>query len=95
MYTKHRHELRQARKACLLSGYNLRIDSKESILPPYAAWRASTVNLIPTRFLAPIDCSEILAQVSLNPLATTRKLTQSEQLLLLSQQAVTGKFRDP
>jgi hypothetical protein len=36
-----------------------RIDSKELILPTYVAWRAG----IPTRFLAPIDCLKIQAQV--------------------------------
>jgi hypothetical protein len=36
------------------------IDSKDSILPANVAWRAGTTKPIPTKFLAPIDCSEIL-----------------------------------
>jgi hypothetical protein len=36
------------------------IDSEESILPAYVAWRAGTTP-IPTQFLAPIDFSTIPA----------------------------------
>jgi hypothetical protein len=37
------------------------MDSKESITPAYVAWRAGA-NPIPSRiFLAPVDCSKILA----------------------------------
>ncbi len=37
------------------------IDSKAWILPANVAWRAGTINPIPTRFLAPIDCLKIPA----------------------------------
>jgi hypothetical protein len=41
------------------------IDYKELIPPAYVTWRASTIsyNHISTRCLAPIDCSQIPAQV--------------------------------
>jgi hypothetical protein len=44
------------------------IDSKEKIPPAYVAWRAgaTTLILVPTRFLAPIDCSKIPAQKKFN-----------------------------
>ncbi len=38
------------------------IDSKERIPPAYAARRAGTITLYPTKFLAPIDCLKIPAQ---------------------------------
>jgi hypothetical protein len=41
------------------------IDSKESISPAYIAWRDGMITPIPTRFLAPIDCSEIPTQLGL------------------------------
>jgi hypothetical protein len=40
---------------------SLGIYSKELIPPAYVAWRPGTTNPIPTRFLAPIDCSKIPA----------------------------------
>ncbi len=50
-----------ARIFILLS--SIGIDSKESISPAYAAWRASTRTPIPTRFLAPMECLKIPALV--------------------------------
>jgi hypothetical protein len=41
------------------------IDSKQSIPPASVAWRAGYDNLIPTRFLAHIDCSKIPAQAEI------------------------------
>jgi hypothetical protein len=38
-----------------------RIDSTEPIPPGCVPWRAAYDNLIPTRFLAPIDCLKIPA----------------------------------
>jgi hypothetical protein len=38
------------------------IDSNASAPPAFVAWRAGTITLIPTRFLAPIDCLKIPAQ---------------------------------
>ncbi len=39
---------------------------KELIPPGCVAWRAGTTTLFPTRFLAPIDCLQIPAQISPN-----------------------------
>jgi hypothetical protein len=48
-----------------------RIDCKESILPAYVARQAGTTyNPIPTRFLAPIDCSKIPAQSAFSSFST-------------------------
>jgi len=51
------------------------IDSKELIPPAYVAWRAGTINLFFTRFLAPIDCLKIPAQGS----HTTHRLTSGRR----------------
>jgi hypothetical protein len=57
------------------------IDSEESIPPAYVAWRASTINLIPTRFLAPKDCLKISVLMNLAPF--TKSIQEHNGIFLL------------
>ncbi len=58
-----------------------RIDSKQSIPPAYVAWRRRYDNLVPTRFLAPMDCLQIRAQLEHSGVQYSKRVVGEREIV--------------